>query len=96
MQPQTSATNPPPPQARWFAPWTWKRRTLAISALLMGYMLSPAPVLWLAERFGQPNTLDLLINTVYLPLSWLARQFGPINEFYELQRDLFCRVFGEP
>jgi hypothetical protein len=90
---------PLPPRIRWFAPWTWKRRNLAIAllaAFLIGYPLSIGPALRLA-KMGVAEVK--MVAWIYRPVLFCAWRCGPgvrggaIDYMRSWDRDLGNAVF---
>lgn len=58
--------------------------------LLLGYVLSPVPVLVLINHTGlsESDSVQSAIETVYLPLEWLCENVSLVEAFYDYQSDL--------
>src|SRR5262245_51919537 len=85
-------TDPPlPPRVAWFAPWRWfahwrpwKRWTLVVVVLLVGYLVSAivvGPVLQRAMP-NLPGPVEWSLNFVYIPIGFAAEFIPGVNWFY--------------
>jgi len=59
--------------------------------LLMCYVLSPGPVLWLLTQFSpQPNEMaGKCVHFVYAPLIWLYEKVPVVHQAYDWYFSLF-------
>lgn len=75
--------------------WVWWKWGLAAFAALMAYILSPIPVMIMAEMTGLERfpMFEAIFEVVYAPIIWLHDEFEIVNEFYELYGDAYDRLF---
>lgn len=102
--PERIAETPLPPCIRRFAPWTWlahwrpwKRWTLVVGTLLLGYVLSPIVVVPVLNRSliapispAAPNSPPLVmwvVGEMYLPIGWAADNIPAVQWFYDTSFD---------
>jgi hypothetical protein len=101
---QPPVRDPLPSHVRWFAVWRWlptwkpwQRWTLVVSGLLVGYVLSPIPVLWTAERLGGRGVRDQMVWIAYAPIVALCEWWPALDhEFYTVQDDWLRKAIGDP
>ena len=75
----------------WFAPWTWKRRTLcAIAAVTLVGAYVESPVM-LGARFKPPEGWDGAVLMRFPILSFPSPLFDPLAYCYE--HSLACQHF---
>lgn len=70
-----SETDPRP----WCRPWR-----LALIGVLVGYPLSPAPVLWMLEKLGL-TSIASRAELYYWPLVFACRHVEFVRDFYDWQ-----------
>ncbi|OYW21149.1 MAG: hypothetical protein B7Z55_06120, partial [Planctomycetales bacterium 12-60-4] len=97
---KTDSAAPLPRHVRWFAPWMWmpwKRWLLiGLQLLLVGYLFSPAPLLYLQHRFRTHEypVVDNAINVALLPFRMAAEKWRWVAPFYSQQYQWIESTFG--
>jgi hypothetical protein len=67
---------------------------VAFLILLVMYILSPGPVIWLLTKSGlqQSETTEKYVVVLYAPLIWLYERFPVVHSAY----DWYFSLFGVP
>lgn len=82
-----------------FTPWRWRRSRAVpalVAAVLVGYFLSPMPVLYVLWRFNlYRGPAGRVYTIVYRPVAYLQETFPAVDRFYDWQLEtLFAMTRG--
>jgi hypothetical protein len=70
----------------------WGGSAIFGPVLLLIYLLSPGPVVWMLDALGVPRanrTVRLVVTTIYAPVIWLIQNVEWIERFYDWYLSLF-------
>ena len=102
MEESPPATAPLPRSVRWFAPWTWRKRWVAMiaAALLTFYVLAEAPLEFAIVRRYRLKTERSMVHQMhrhaYYPMEELRDVFQPLDDFRTAQKKWLKDTFGQP
>jgi hypothetical protein len=90
---------PLPRSVRWFAPWTWSRKTLwaLIPVILAAYVLSQAPVKFFLVRTGMFLSVPLsmpIYEKVFAPVEWCAVRSPALRKVRDAETVMLRKCFG--
>lgn len=96
MQPSQPPAEPIPPlrpRVAWFAVWRWKRQSIFVALLLVGYLLSPVPVRIFGHQSGvaRYQWFEMTQNVFFAPIWWCTNHSNAVESFYWLQYEFAAK-----
>jgi hypothetical protein len=87
-----------PRRVAWFAPWTWSKRArwVLVAALLVGYLLAPAPAIYVLDRFGRDlhPLWTWPLYTILFPIRLACEQSTTVADIYIAEYQWMVDLFG--